>query len=46
MTRKNAVRLLIALAGLAVLALGAAQGDVGETMQKAVRLCLECVGIG
>lgn len=46
MTRKNAARLLIAAAGVLALAAGVLQGDMQDTMRKAVRLCLECVGIG
>ena len=29
-----------------ITALGAAGGEAAEVMQKAVRICLECIGIG
>lgn len=44
--RLTAVRLLIAGAGILSLALGIAQGGYRDTLAKAVRICLECVGIG
>ena len=47
MTRKKrAAQLLLALAGLSALALGIAQGGYQTTMAKAVRICMECIGIG
>ena len=39
-------RLLLAAAAVAFLLLGLAQGDYRSVMEKAVRLCLECVGLG
>lgn len=33
-------------AGLALLGLGAAQGQFAVIWQKAVLICLECIGIG
>ena len=45
MTRKKTAQLL-ALAGLTALALGLAQGGYQTTMAKAVRICMECIGIG
>ncbi len=46
MTRKKNAQLLLALAGLAALALGHAQGGYQTPMAKAVRICMECIGIG
>lgn len=34
------------LAGAALLALGTWQGQLGVIWQKAVLICLECIGIG
>lgn len=35
-----------ALAGAALLAAGAAQGQLAVIWKKAVMICLECIGIG
>ena len=42
----TAARLAVAGAGLVSLALGVAQGGYRDTLGKAVRICLECIGIG
>lgn len=46
MEKKTLLRLLLALMAVACICLGLFQGGYGDTMEKAVRLCLECVGIG
>lgn len=43
---KNRAALLAALAGLALAAAGIMQGQNAAVMTKAIRVCLECVGIG
>ena len=45
MKRKTLTALLLGL-GAALTGLGLALGQHGEVMAKAVRICLECVGIG
>ncbi len=42
----TAVRLGVAGLGTLALALGIAQGGYQDTLGKAVRICLECIGIG
>ena len=42
----TAIRLAVAAAGALALALGVAQGGYQDTLGKAVRICLECIGIG
>ena len=37
---------LLRLGALALIGAGLAQGDPGSVMQKAVNICLECIGIG
>ena len=46
MTKQRAAQLALAVCGLAFLILGAAQGGYQSTMAKAVRICMECIGIG
>ena len=41
-----AARLFTIGAGAALLLLGILQGGYRDTLAKAVRICLECVGIG
>ncbi len=42
----EAARLGLLAAALACAAVGLAGGEYGEVMEKAVRICLECIGIG
>ena len=41
---KKAVVLIAA--GIAMVCFGALRGEAGAVLSKAIRLCLECVGIG
>ena len=43
---KRIVRVSLGVVGLAALILGLAQGGYTDTLQKAIRICLECIGIG
>lgn len=40
------LRLAVLLAGAACLILGLQRGQQLEVMNKAVKICLECIGIG
>ena len=46
MKNGNRLSLLLMGIGAALVALGAALGQPAIVMAKAVRVCLECVGIG
>ncbi len=41
-----ALQLAIGAVGAALLLMGLRQGEYAVTMNKAVRICLECIGIG
>ncbi len=38
--------LLLAACGLLLMILGILRGEAGAVFEKAVRICLECIGIG
>ena len=44
--RKAAVQIALLLAGVAMLCLGVWRGEAATVLSKAIKLCLECVGIG
>ena len=44
--RRTQFRLAAAAAGIALLALGLARGEFSDVLAKAMRICLECIGIG
>ena len=44
--KRQKLWLLLSLAGIIMIALGAARGEVQVVLSKAIRICLECIGIG
>ena len=44
--RRLFLRIAIGITGAAALFLGLLQGGYRDTLQKAIRICLECIGIG
>lgn len=41
-----AVKYAILVLAVVLIALGVWQGEAGEVLQKAVHICLECIGVG
>ena len=46
MKTKPHLALIVFFAGFAFLLIGIFRGEVGVVLQKAIRVCLECIGIG
>lgn len=46
MTKSRTIRLVLAGTGLFALTAGILQGGYQDTLMKAVRICMECIGIG
>lgn len=44
--KRTAVQVLLLLVALAMLYFGVQRGEAEAVLNKAIRLCLECVGIG
>jgi hypothetical protein len=44
--RKNRTALLFLGAGILLMLMGGFRGEIAVVLQKAVVICLECVGIG
>lgn len=43
---KNIIAFSIMLIGIAGIAVGIVRGEAGIVLEKAIHICLECVGIG
>lgn len=44
--RQNKITVILLVLGVVFLCIGAAQGGYQDAFRKAVRVCLECIGIG
>ena len=44
--KKSRLWIPLSLAGILLIALGAARGEVDTVFRKAIMICLECIGIG
>ncbi|MEQ2578160.1 CD1871A family CXXC motif-containing protein [Hominiventricola sp. CLA-AA-H78B] len=43
---RNISQILLLMAGIAMISYGAVRGEAAVVLGKAIKLCLECVGIG
>lgn len=46
MRRLNLIRAAVFAVALAFICIGLANGEAAVVMRKAVRVCLECIGVG
>ena len=46
MRRVNLVRAAVIIAALAFICIGVANGEAQVVLRKAMRICLECIGVG
>ncbi len=46
MKKRSIISLAIAAVGLTFIVIGAVRGEAGAVMQKAVMICMECIGLG
>ena len=44
--KKTAAQALLLVVGIAMLCFGVWRGEAATVLSKAIKLCLECVGIG
>ncbi|MBO4881812.1 MAG: thioredoxin [Firmicutes bacterium] len=44
--RRTQLRIAVLAAGIAFLAAGIFRGEFSDVLAKAMRICLECIGIG
>lgn len=44
--KKGAAQIVLLLAGAAFILYGIIRGEAGVVLSKAIKICLECVGIG
>lgn len=43
---QNVTRIVLLAAGILMISYGAVRGEASTVLGKAIKLCLECVGIG
>ena len=43
---RNLIRIVCLIAGVAMIIFGASHGEAAIVLRKAVKVCLECIGLG
>jgi len=46
MKKRSIISLCLIAAGVACIAIGAARGEANAVLQKAIMICMECIGLG
>ncbi|MBO4746590.1 MAG: thioredoxin [Clostridiales bacterium] len=46
LVEKNILAIAVMLVGIALIAYGISTGQVTAVLNKAIRVCMECIGIG
>lgn len=46
MNKKRMIRIALIAVGLFLVVFGVSKGDYNDVMNKAIRICYECIGIG
>ena len=46
MKKRSIISLALLAAGLAFIVIGAVRGEDNAVMQKAIMICMECIGLG
>ena len=46
MKKRSIISLALLAAGLAFIVIGAVRGEANGVMQKAIMICMECIGLG
>lgn len=46
LVEKNILAIAVMLVGIALIAYGISRGQVTSVLNKAIRVCMECIGIG
>ncbi len=46
MKKRSIISLALLAAGLAFIVIGAVRGEANDVMQKAIMICMECIGLG
>ena len=46
MKRKKTCQIVLLISGITMMSYGAVRGEAATVLGKAIKICLECVGIG